>query len=114
MNSPSRFSNSAILVQREQYERLLDELADIQLKIAGLFGAFNAHLDHVDGDLDYEDGGDDELAGDEADAAYVEWQTKPAPLRGLGEFNVGHEDAEDDDPAGGNVTDEPHDRDEGF
>lgn len=45
---------------------------------------------------------DSEPAGDEADAAWIEWTTKPANLRrrGQGELLAGHEDAEDDDPAG--------------
>jgi hypothetical protein len=46
--------------------------------------------------------GDPDDAEPEADleaGAYVEWHTKPRVLRTLQEFNVGHEDDEDADPA---------------
>ena len=64
-------------------------------------------LDVLDGEADSEGNGDDEPAGDDADASTGEWHLRPWPARRSGsEPRVECEDAEDDDPGGGNVEDE--------
>lgn len=58
-------------------------------------------LDTLEGEPDLEP------VGDELDASFMEWTSDPRQIndgRGLP-----FEDAEDDDPGGGNVLDEPHD-----
>jgi hypothetical protein len=55
-------------------------------------------LDLIGGDPDQEtDDPDLEPSGDEKDAAYVEWTTKPSNLRRQSELLLGHEDDEEDD-----------------
>ena len=58
-------------------------------------------LDLIGGDVDLEDGGDDELTGDEHDTGWPEWQSrgrfKAAPHEMKSTDGV-HEDDEDDDP----------------
>ncbi len=69
-------------------------------------------LDGRDGDPDVEPNGDElDDPGDLQDAAWIEWNTMRGAAK-IGPNLAGeHEDdaAEDDDPGGGNVTDEPHD-----
>lgn len=73
-------------------------------------------LDALDPDPDGEDNGDDEPAGDEADSAWSEWNTRGRHKLMRGDAEMGetsslasHEDAEDDDPA--EQDDEPEDAD---
>lgn len=69
-------------------------------------------LDVLDGDPDIEANGDDELSGDERDAGWNEWHARGGFQRFTSEapqtLNF-DDDAEDDDPAGGAIDDEPHD-----
>lgn len=67
------------------------------------------HLDQVDGDPDLEDGDEDRCAArddDLTDFSFVPAGSLNWPIVGV------CEDDEDDDPAGGNVLDEPHDHHE--
>lgn len=61
-------------------------------------------LDKADGDPDLEDDDPAEPAGDELDASYPEGGA--GFLYMVGGLACAHEDAEDDDPAGGNIEDE--------
>lgn len=61
-----------------------------------------ALLDIWDGEPDLEDDDPAEAAGDEQDAAYVEWHTKPSNSRRSGQPEIlasDNEDDEEDDPA---------------
>ncbi|MGD9664716.1 MAG: hypothetical protein AB7U34_05880 [Novosphingobium sp.] len=58
-------------------------------------------MDACDGDADLEDGNDREAsAGDDADAAWIEWHNLRSYQKGGHCIAAGHEDSEDDDPAG--------------
>ena len=56
-------------------------------------------LDLMGGDADAEDNGDAEQAGDEQDAAWIEWLTLHGSKKRGPNIVAGHEDGEDDDPA---------------
>jgi hypothetical protein len=72
-------------------------------------------IDLIDGDTDLEPIDEREPDGDETDAAWIEWHTMRGSQKRGPNIAGDHEDdedgdpAEDDDPGGGNVTDEPHD-----
>jgi hypothetical protein len=73
---------------------------DARREIGDTVEGLIAFLDELGGDPDLEDGGDDELTGDEmGDPAYAEWHTLRGPEKKRGSLLAStHEDDEDDDP----------------
>ena len=100
--------NSGILIPRGEYEELTEALATV-LRIGSRFAPrLIERLDLADGDPDDEtDDPDLESIGDEADGAWIEWNTmRGSQKRGPNILPTYNEDDEDDDPGGGNVEDE--------
>lgn len=56
--------------------------------------------DTLDGDADSEPDDQDEVQGDELDSSWIEWTTMRGAAKRVPNLLVGHEDDEDDDPAG--------------
>jgi len=81
-----------VALDREAIEALAQAHLDAAHGLMGL-------LDRVDGDPDPEDDDPAEEAGDERDAAWIEWHAMHGRQK-RGCNIAGHEDAEEDDPAG--------------
>lgn len=101
--------NSGILIPHDEYEELTEALATVFRIGARFTPRLIERLDLTDGDPDDEtDDPDLEPIGDEADGAWIEWNTmRGSQKRGPNILPTYNEDDEDDDPreANGDETD---------
>lgn len=100
--------NAALVLSLDQGKAMAAALVEASQLTSRMAAELIERLDQFDGDPDDEtDDPDLEPIGDEADGAWVEWDTmRGSQKRGPNILPTYNEDDEDDDPAGGEIDED--------